>query len=81
MKYIGPKKYRPISAWGYIGYMVLYTIPIIGTIFLIIFAFSDKNINRRNFARSYFYMIILLIVVLIYFYLNGDIEYYYQFYF
>ena len=35
MKYIGPKKYRPISAWGYIGYMVLYTIPIIGTIFLI----------------------------------------------
>lgn len=52
--YEGPEKYRPLSPWGYFGYSLLFCIPIIGWIFWIVFAFSGKNINRRNYARSFF---------------------------
>ena len=46
-----PSQYRPIGAWGYFGYQILFSIPIVGFILLIVFALSDENINRRNFAR------------------------------
>ena len=49
-----PAQYKPIGAWGYFGYELLFSIPIVGFILLIVFALSDENINRRNFARSYF---------------------------
>ena len=77
MDYEGSKKYRPISPWGYIGYMFLYSIPVIGLLFLIIFSFSDKKINRRNFARSYFCLIILSLILIIIAYVFGFIDIYY----
>ena len=46
-------KYAPISAWGYFGYQLLFAIPVIGFICLLIFTFAGGNVNRRNFARSY----------------------------
>ena len=49
-----PYEYTPISAWGYFGYSLLFNIPIVGFILLIVFSFSSDNINRKNFARSYF---------------------------
>lgn len=59
-----PARYRPISMWGYFGYQVLFSIPVIGWVFLILFAFGKTdNINLQNFARSYFCMLILLIAV------------------
>lgn len=58
-----PPELEPLSAWAYVGYSILYAIPVIGLIFLIVFSISDKNINRRSFSRSYFCMAILLIVV------------------
>lgn len=58
-----PEKYRPISPWGYWGYQILFSIPIAGFIVLIVFAFSKDNINRRNFARSYFYIIVAGIII------------------
>ncbi len=61
-----PEKYRPMSSWSYFGHQILYSIPILGLIFLIIHAISGKNINRRSFARSYFcFLIIVLVLVLI----------------
>ncbi|MEG1384510.1 MAG: hypothetical protein RSD08_04335 [Oscillospiraceae bacterium] len=52
-----------VRPWGYVGYFLLFSIPIVGLIFLIVFAFSDKNRNRRNFARGYFvYMLICAVV-------------------
>lgn len=64
-----PNQYRPLSAWAYLGYNILFAIPLIGFIMLIVFAFDSSNINRRNYARSFFcaYLIafILLIIVLI----------------
>lgn len=61
-----PPEYQPISMWGYFGYGILFQIPIVGWIFLIIFALTASNINLRNFARSQFcFMIIWLILLCI----------------
>jgi hypothetical protein len=62
-----PEKYRPIGAWGYFGYQLLFSIPLVGFILLIVFSLSNGNINRRNFARSYFCSFILVAIVLIIF--------------
>lgn len=58
-----PEEYRPISMWGYFGYQILFSIPIVGFICLIVFALGAKNVNKKNFARSYFcYTIICLVI-------------------
>lgn len=58
--------YTPISMWGYFGYEILFLIPFIGFILLIIFSVGGtRNINLRNFARSYFCLIIILLVLLV----------------
>ena len=43
-----PEEYRPISMWGYFGYEILFSIPIIGFICLIIMAIGAKNVNKKN---------------------------------
>lgn len=59
-----PDKYKPLGAWEYFGYTILFSVPLIGIICLIVFALSSDNINRRNFARSYFcYVVIAFILV------------------
>lgn len=50
--YSGTEQFRPLSAWAYFGYTILFAIPIIGWFFLLVFTFSTKNYNRRSFARS-----------------------------
>lgn len=62
-----PEEYRPISMWGYFGYQILFSIPIIGFILLIVFALGGSaNKNVRNFARSYFcYFIVMAVVIVI----------------
>lgn len=62
-----PSQYKPIGAWGYVGYQILFSIPVIGIILLIVFSLSDENINRRNFARSYFCVVLLVILLLVIF--------------
>lgn len=56
-------KYRPIGAWGYFGYNILFGIPLIGFICLLVFCFSDSNINRRSYARSFFCAALLVLIV------------------
>ncbi len=59
-----PDEYRPISMWGYFGYELLFSIPLIGLILLLVFSFGGtKNINLRNFARSYFCFLILMVIL------------------
>lgn len=60
--------YEPISAWGYLGYEILFSIPIIGWIFLIFYALGADNQNVKNFARSYFCIWLIAIVVVIAYY-------------
>ena len=59
-----PAEYTPISMWGYFGYEILFSIPVIGWIIVIVFAITASNQNLKNFARSQF---CLLIIALIFF--------------
>lgn len=62
-------KYRPLSAWAYLGWSILYCIPIIGFIAIIVNAVSDANINRRNHARSMLLAIAIVVVLYLIFFL------------
>ena len=60
-----PDEWKPISMWGYFGYEILFSIPLIGLILLIVFSVGGtKNRNLRNFARSYFCFLIVAIIVI-----------------
>ena len=63
-----PSNYKPLSAWAYFGYQLLFAIPFVGFILLIVFSFNNDNINRRNFARSYFcvYLLVAIIFVILF---------------
>lgn len=53
--------YEPLGMWAYFGYDILFAIPLIGLIFLIVFACGGtKNINLRNYARSKFCLFVIL---------------------
>ena len=54
---------KPISPWGYIGYQVLFSIPVVGFIIAIILALTSSNVNVKNYARSQFCIILLVIVL------------------
>lgn len=50
------------------GYQILFSIPCVGFIALLIFAFGGtKNVNLKNFARSYFCFTIILVVLVVLF--------------
>ena len=65
---------------GYVGYELLFSLPLVGFICLIIFAFGGtKNINVKNFARSYLLMALialiiysLVVVILLFFSVNRN---------
>lgn len=58
-----PEKFRPIKPWGYVGYSLLFALPLIGLIMMIVYATKDDNINRRNYARSFLWMMLLAIAI------------------
>ena len=60
-----PEKYEPLGAWSYVGLRMLFALPIIGTIFLFIYTFSDSNLNRKAFARSYWCEYLLATIVIL----------------
>ena len=72
-----PEEFQPLSPWQYFWVQILYGLPVIGFIFLIIHAIGAGNINRKNFARSYFCVLILALiitgVVLLILFLTGGI--------
>lgn len=60
-----PRQNRPLGAWAYFGLQILFSIPLVGFICLIVFSLDDSNINRRNFARSYWCGLIIGLVLTI----------------
>lgn len=60
-----PSEYKPISPWGYVGLNILFAIPIVGFILLIVFSFSKANLNRRNYARSFWCVLLLAIILIV----------------
>lgn len=64
-----PPEYKPISAWGYFGYNILFSIPLVGFIMLLVYSFGGtSNINLKNYARSFFcgYLIGLIFLIIIF---------------
>ena len=80
-----PPQYQPLSPWAYFGYSLLFALPIVGFICLIIFSASSDNINRRNFARSFWiplclaviFFVICLILTLVFGVSLGALDYYF----
>lgn len=62
-----PEQYRPLSPWAYFGLNLLFAIPIVGLIFLIVFSFKKTNINRRNYARSFFCALLVAVIAFVIF--------------
>ena len=59
-----PEQYEPISMWGYLGYSILFALPIIGVIMILVFSFSkDENINVRNYAKSYILVYVIGVIL------------------
>ncbi len=59
-----PPQYKPIGAWGYFGWNLLFAIPIAGLIVLIVFACGGvQNVNLRNYARSFFCGLVIALVI------------------
>ena len=69
--YEGEERFRPMSSWGYFGYSLLFSIPLIGLILLIVFSLNNENINRRNYARSFFIGVLIAAVILLILTLTG----------
>ncbi len=66
------REYEPISAWGYIGYRILFAIPILGLILAIVWSIGAENRNKKNFARS---QIIILIITAVLSFIVGVLAY------
>ena len=63
-QYNVPAEYQPISMWGYFGYSILFSIPVVGFILICVFSFGGtKNVNKKNFARSYFCGFIIALII------------------
>ena len=60
-----PSQYKPLGPWGYVGYSLLFSIPIVGFICLLVFSFNDSNLNRRSYARSYWCALLLAFIIAI----------------
>ena len=58
-----PKSYRPLSPWNYFWRAVLYSIPVIGWIFMICNAISGKSRHGRSFAGAYIFLTLLAVAV------------------
>lgn len=59
-----PPEYRPITMWGYVGYALLFSIPLVGLILVLIFSFGGTtNINLRNYSRSLLCLMLIFLVI------------------
>lgn len=52
-----------ITPWGYLGYALLFSIPVIGFICALVFAFKRDYQCRRNYARYFLLCIILAVII------------------
>ena len=74
-----PDEIRPISMWRYFGYQILFAIPLSGLILLIVFALGGtRNVNLRNYARSYFCILIIGIIIFVFMIMTGVREQFMQ---
>lgn len=55
-----PEEYKPVSVGKYIGYSILFSIPVVGFIMLLVTAFSGStNKSLKNYARAMLVMMVI----------------------
>lgn len=64
---------EPVSIKKYIFYLIIFSIPILGFIYLIIQAHINDNINIRNLAKAILIIIISIIIIFIVLYFAFNI--------
>ena len=47
-----PEAYRPLSPWSYFGLGILYSLPLVGWIFLIVHAIGSANMFHPSLGSS-----------------------------
>ena len=63
-----PEEYKPLSPWTYFLLNIVYAIPLIGFIVLIVMALGGTdNINKRNYARSFFCSLLVSAILILIF--------------
>ena len=63
-----PEEYKPLSPWTYFLLNIVYAIPLIGIIVLIVMALGGTdNINKRNYARSFFCSLLVSAILILIF--------------
>ena len=51
-----------ITPWGYVGYSLLFAVPILGLIMMLVYGFGDGHSqNLKNYARGNLYIILIVI--------------------
>lgn len=58
-----PPEYQPMSPWGFFGWEIVYSIPIVGFIFLIINSIKKTNLSRRNWTLHFWIPAMIAAVV------------------
>ena len=56
-------RYAPVSTGTFFWHRVLYGIPVIGWILCLVFSFTQKNVNKRNFARATLIGLVISLVI------------------
>lgn len=64
-----PSQYQLMGPWSYFWLNILFSVPLVGFIFLIIFSFAKGNLNRRNYARSFWCAWLVVAVIGVVFFL------------
>ena len=65
-----PPEYKPVSIGAYVGYSLLFSIPVVGFIMMFIVGFGSSYCKSlRNFAKSYLVMMAISIALVVLFYL------------
>ena len=59
-----PPELRPMHAWSYVGWGILFALPIAGLVLVIVFSCVGGNINRKRFARSYLCWLLIAAVII-----------------
>ena len=60
-----PPEYKPLGAWTYFLYALLFSLPLVGLVSLIVLSCGGtNNLNLRNYARSYFCGLLVAVVVI-----------------
>ena len=61
-----PKEYKPLGTSAYFWLSILYSIPVLGFIFVLILSAVPRNRNLKNFTRAIlvFYLIAIIIALI-----------------